>query len=45
MAVAAKVLELGVQPVTSVHVTRLVLLLLCTGALFQLARQAPQEPG
>jgi len=34
-----KVLEPGVPPVTSVHVMRLVQLLRCTGALFQLARQ------
>jgi uncharacterized protein len=34
MAVTAKVLELGVPLVTSFHVTRVVLLLLCTGPLF-----------
>lgn len=34
MAVTAKVLELGVPLVTSFHVTRIVLLLLCTGPLF-----------
>ena len=36
MAVTAKVLELGVPLVTSFHVTRIVLLLLCTGPLFGL---------
>ncbi len=35
MAVTAKVLELGVPLVTSFHVTRVVLLLLCTGPLFR----------
>jgi uncharacterized protein len=40
MAVTAKVLELGVPLVTSFHVTRIVLLLLCTGPLFRwLARR------
>jgi uncharacterized protein len=40
MAVTAKVLELGVPLVTSFHVTRVVLLLLCTGPLFRwLARR------
>jgi hypothetical protein len=34
MAVTAKVLELGVPLVTSFHVTRIVLLLLCTGPIF-----------
>jgi uncharacterized protein len=34
MAVTAKVLELGVPVVTAFHVTRIVLLLLCTGPLF-----------
>ena len=34
MAVTAKVLELGVPLVTSFHVARIVLLLLCTGPLF-----------
>jgi uncharacterized protein len=34
MAVTAKILELGVPLVTSFHVTRVVLLLLCTGPLF-----------
>jgi uncharacterized protein len=34
MAVTARVLELGVPLVTSFHVTRIVLLLLCTGPLF-----------
>jgi membrane AbrB-like protein len=34
MAVTAKVLELGVPLVTSFHVTRIVLLLLCTGPLY-----------
>jgi membrane AbrB-like protein len=34
MAVTAKVLELGVPLVTSFHVTRIVLLLFCTGPLF-----------
>ena len=35
MAVTARVLELGVPLVTSFHVTRIVLLLLCTGPLFR----------
>ena len=35
IAVTAKVLELGVPLVTSFHVTRVVLLLLCTGPLFR----------
>ena len=34
MAITAKVLELGVPLVTSFHVARIVLLLLCTGPLF-----------
>jgi uncharacterized protein len=43
MAVTAKVLELGVPLVTSFHVTRVVLLLLCTGPLFRwLARRRDQ---
>ncbi len=40
MAVTAKVLELGVPLVTAFHVTRIVLLLLCTAPLFRwLARR------
>jgi len=35
MAVTAKVLELGVPLVTSFHVTRVVLLLTCTGPVFR----------
>jgi uncharacterized protein len=45
MAVTAKVLELGVPLVTSFHVMRIVLLLLCTGPLFGwLARRGDGKP-
>ncbi len=39
MAVTAKVLELGVPLVTAFHVTRVILLLTCTGPLFTWLRQ------
>jgi membrane AbrB-like protein len=39
MAVTAQVLELGVPMVTSFHVTRVMLLLSCTGPLFSWLRQ------
>jgi membrane AbrB-like protein len=39
MAVTAKVLELGVPIVTSFHVTRVMLLLTCTGPLFAWLRE------
>lgn len=39
MAVTAKVLELGVPMVTSFHVTRVILLLTCTGPLFAWLRR------
>ena len=39
MAVTAQVLELGVPVVTSFHVTRVILLLVCTGPLFGLLRR------
>ena len=39
MAVTAQVLELGVPMVTSFHVTRVMLLLTCTGPLFSWLRQ------
>jgi membrane AbrB-like protein len=39
MSITAKVLELGVPVVTAFHVTRVVLLLTCTGPLFRWLRQ------
>jgi len=39
MAITAKVLELGVSMVTSFHVTRVMLLLTCTGPLFAWLRR------
>jgi hypothetical protein len=39
MAITAKVLELGVPLVTAFHVTRLVILLTCTGPFFALLRR------
>jgi len=49
MAVTAKVLDLGVPMVTSFHVTRVMLLLTCTGPLFawlrhHRRRRAPRGP-
>jgi membrane AbrB-like protein len=43
MAVTAKVLELGVPLVTAFHVTRIVLLLLCTAPLFRWLAQRRQR--
>jgi len=50
MAVTAKVLELGVPLVTAFHVTRVILLLTCTGPLFAWLRKrrrqvAPRDAG
>ena len=39
MAITAKVLDLGVPMVTSFHVTRVLLLLTCTGPLFAWLRR------
>jgi uncharacterized protein len=39
MAITAKVLELGVPIVTAFHVTRVILLLTCTGPLFAWLRR------
>lgn len=43
MAVTAKVLELGVPLVTAFHVTRVILLLTCTGPLFGWLRRRRQD--
>ncbi len=45
MAVTARVLELGVPMVTSFHVTRLMLLLTCTGPLFAWLRERRRRRG
>jgi uncharacterized protein len=48
MAITAKVLELGVPIVTAFHVTRVILLLTCTGPLFawlRRRRRRPARPG
>ena len=50
VAVTAKVRELGVPPVTAFHVTRVILLLTCTGPLFARVRErkrrvAPRDAG
>ncbi|MEO8739435.1 MAG: hypothetical protein ABI537_07000 [Casimicrobiaceae bacterium] len=44
MAVTAKVLELGVPLVTSFHVARIVLLLLCSGPLFAWLQRRRRVP-
>lgn len=44
MAITAKVLELGVPVVTAFHVTRVILLLTCTGPLFGWLRRHHRSP-
>lgn len=45
MAITAKVLELGVPVVTAFHVTRVILLLTCTGPLFAWLRRRRRRLG
>ena len=45
MCITAKVLQLGVPLVTAAHVTRVIVLVTCTGRLFQLARTLANKHG
>lgn len=43
MCITAKVLQLGVPLVTAAHVTRVIVLVTCTGGLFRLARRLAER--
>ena len=45
MCITAKVLQLGVPLVTAAHVTRVIVLVTGTGALFRLARALAEKYG